>query len=52
MRYLYEAYLVDGVEGVFTLTEHERMEWVDPGELDGYNIYPDFRECLRALTGV
>ncbi len=37
--------------GEIVLTEHERMRWVSPGEFDKYNIYPDFRECLRAVTG-
>ena len=41
----------DAVSG-FTLTEHVRVEWVRPGEFNGYIIYPDYRECLRAVTGL
>jgi len=50
--HVFKAFRVEDVVGKIVLTEHERMEWVDPSEFDGYDIYPDFRECLRAVTGV
>ena len=47
----YRAYWVEA-SGEFTLTEHERVEWVHPSEFDNYTIYPHWREALRAVTGV
>ena len=48
-----EEYMVYSAEvsGEFTLSEHERVEWVHPSEFDDYTIYPDWREALRTVTG-
>lgn len=46
----FQAYEAE-VWGEFALTEHVRVGWVRPGEFNGYDIYPDFRTCLRAVTG-
>ncbi len=47
----FKVYWVE-VSGEFTLSEHERIEWVHPSEFDNYTIYPNWREALRAVTGV
>ena len=32
--------------------EHTRLEWVHPSQFDEYNIFPEWRKALRAITGV
>lgn len=48
-----EEYMVYSaeVEGEFTLGEHERVEWIHPSKFDEYDIYPEWRKALRAVTG-
>jgi len=41
----------DGLVALFRLDEYYRVAWVDPGEFDVYDIYPAWREALRAVTG-
>lgn len=49
-----EEYMVYSaeVEGEFTLGEHERVEWVHPSRFDEFDIYFEWRNALRAVTGV
>ncbi len=48
----FHVFRLDEMVGEFVLTEHVRVEWIEPGMFDEYNIYPNYRRCLRVVTGV